>query len=464
MLTIEDCFRTHTIEESALNLLSKVTYQPRKAYTYSTDGQSFWEFGRRITDRVRSIKNQISEQDFSFGPCRKITRKTKLNKVRDIYLSNWRDKLVERWLNDCLLILLHKWFSRQSYAFRVEGVSLDSCIADVTKAVGRSRFFIKRDITQFFYTIDHDLMFEKLAAVVDKDDYLYRLLSQRIKYKYQTREKGEEVLREAMVGVPFGSSLAPVLANISLTDLDKQIVRDYRVWYFRYSDDFLIAGTDPEETLRAGRDLDESLMGMKFGLKESHKQNLSFNQHPGFDNVRCFKHLGLEFDVGGTVRLSIEKQRKIVNFFKRALRREAKRIRKGKLDHRLGLAVEIINDVVEKRIRSAAIVDYYLKHVTDEVQLKNMDRIVVELLIGTVLDKKFRPRDFKAVPLGKLRELGLVSLLHRNRLHRHGHLRVNFLSMYSDKIATRHDANMCRRKERVDYMRMAKRVRKEKQG
>jgi hypothetical protein len=465
MLTIESCFKTRSLEESALTLISYVAYQPRKAYTRSVDGETFWDFGKRVTSRVRSLRRQLERQEFAFGVCRKITKKTKLNKVRDIYLSNWRDKLVERWLNECLCILLHKWFSRQSYAFRVEGVGLDSCIDGITKAVRSSQFFIKRDITQFFYTIDHDLLLATLKTIVDENDYLFRLLEQRIRYQYQIRDKktGQNVTKTSTIGVPFGSSLAPVLANISLTELDKEVVRRHNVQYFRYSDDFLIAGADPDETLKAGRFLDESLASMKFGLKESHKQNVAFVDAPGFTQVKAFKHLGLEFHATGTVKLAVEKQRKIINFYKRSFKREKSRLRKGDLDNRLKLAVEVANNVIEMRIRSAAIVDYYLKHATDEIQLRNMDRIVIELLIGAVLGKKFRKKDFRAISPNRLRELGLISLVHRNKLHRHGHLKINFLSMYSDKIASRYDARMLSRKERVDYMRMSKKIRCEQE-
>lgn len=456
MLTIRDCFNTCSLEQSALSLVSKVTYQPKKAFTSSVDEQDFWQFGRNIVKKVKSIQDQLSRHTYRFGPCKKITRKAKLNKVRDIYISNWSDKLVERWLNECLTIMLHKWFSRHSYAFRVEGVGLDSCIINVTRAAAKSDYFIKRDISQFFYSIDHDLMFEKLHTVVDESDYLFDLLSQRIRCEYV--EHGEHKI--ASVGVPFGSSLAPVLANISLTDLDKEM-NQFRVWYFRYSDDFLIAGTDAGETYKAGQHLDNSLREMKFDLKQSHYQNLSFVESKGFDRVRTVKHLGLEFHVDGTVKMAVEKQRKLINFYKNAFKRNKRKFKKGNLDQRLELAVGIANDVIKTRIRSAAIVDYYLKHVNDEVQLRNMDRIVMELLIGAVLNKKFRKRDFGTISPGKLRELGLMSLLHRNRLHRHGHLRVNFLSMYSNKVATRHEERMWKRKERIDHMRMSKKIKRQ---
>lgn len=458
MITLEDCKKARTIEESTIFLVSKVTYYPRKAYTQSTDGVTFWEFGTNLLKKIKKIKEEIEKEKFNFLPFRKIKRKTKLNKIRDIYLSTWRDKVVDRWLNDCLGILLHNWFSKNSYAYRIEGVGLDSCISDVTRSVKRSQFFIKRDITQYFYTIDHEILLSKLALIIDKNDYLYELLRQRVHFNYEWKGKPEK----AKIGVPFGSSLACVLANIYLTDLDKS-VRQFKVWYFRYADDFLVASDSADQATLAAQHLDSGIADLKLGLKASHKQNLSYVDEPRFDKITRFKHLGLEFMDNGKVKLAVEKQRKIINFFKRSLKAKKTAIKKLKtIDEKLSMSVNVVNDVIHDRIRSAAIVDYYLKHVNDEIQLKNMDRIVTEMIISVILEKKFRKGDFRKVPYKKLRDAGLISLLHRNRLHRHGHLKVNFLSLYNEKVTNRHTYMMKKREERINYMRISKKIKREK--
>jgi hypothetical protein len=119
-----------------------------------------------------------------------------------------------------------------------------------------------------------------------------------------------------------------------------------------------------------------------------------------------------------------------------------------------------MNDVVQDRIRSAAIIDYYLKHVNDELQLKNMDRLLAERVISCVTGKPFRKGHFRIVPFKKLRDMGLISLLHRSRLHRHGHLRVSFLSMHNELLHKRHLETIKRREERINHMKMGRKIRK----
>jgi retron-type reverse transcriptase len=457
MITLDDCNKTRTIEESTIYIINKIAFIQRKGYTKSTDNQTYWEFASKILTKLKNIKNQLNNQTLQFNPYKKITRKIKANKWRDIYLSTWHDKIVERWLSDCLNILLHKWFSKNSYAYRIEGVGLDSCIWNATHVIKRSQYFARRDITQYFYTIDHEILLSKLEEIIDKNDFLYKLLINRIKCQYKWKDE----LHTATIGVPFGSPLACILANIYLTQLDKDM-RRYKVWYFRYADDFLICGTHGDEVKAAVNYLDQSLAALKLTTKPSHTQSISFTPHNGFELTNRFKHLGLEFMNNGTVKMAVEKQRKIINLFKRMLRynKQIHRIRNN--EQRLKAVIGVINDTVNDRIRSAAIIDYYLKHVNDEVQLQNMDRLIAELVISTTINKEFRKGHFKLIPYKKLRDLGLISLLHRNRLHHHGHLHINFLSMFNELIVKRHDHIMLRRAERIDHMRMAKIIKTQK--
>jgi retron-type reverse transcriptase len=453
MITLDDCHKTRTIEESTIYIINKIAFIQRKGYTRSTDNQTYWEFATKILTKLKTIKNQLNNQTLHFAPYREIKRKTKPNKWRNIYLSTWHDKIIERWLSDCLNILLHKWFSNNSYAYRIEGVGLDSCISDVTRAIQHSQYFAKRDITQYFYTINHDILLSKLEQIIDKNDYLYTLLTNRIKFQYEHKDE----LRTATLGVPFGSPLACVLANIYLTQLDKEM-RNYKIRYFRYADDFLICGTDGDEVRKATEHLDQSLTALKLTTKSSHTQNMSFIQHDGFELTNRFKHLGLEFMDNGTVKMAVEKQRKIINLFKRTLKHNKQIHQIKDDDQKLKAVIDTINDTVNDRIRSAAIIDYYLKHVNDDVQLRNMDRLIAELAISTTLNKEFRKGHFKLIPYKKLRNFGLLSLLHRNRLHRHGHLHINFLSMFNELIVKRHDHTMLRRAERIDHMYMARKI------
>jgi hypothetical protein len=222
----------------------------------------------------------------------------------------------------------------------------------------------------------------------------------------------------------------------------------------------LIAGDDPVVVLQATAlmDMEITKLGLKF--KTSHTQNFSFIPTTGFDTVRRFKFLGLEFSEKA-VKLPVEKQRKIINFFKYGLKADKYHIRNAK--DKVTECVASANRVISKRIRSVAIIDYYLKHTTDEQQLRNMDRIIAEMVISAALGKKFRKSDFKRVPFVRLRELGLVSLIHRHKLHQHRHIKIPFLSLYDSLLIERMESLVTRNRDRIDKIKLSRKLRKDEQ-
>lgn len=452
MLTIIDCLNTYSLQEAALIIANKVAFDKGKGYARSWDNRTYWEYASRLDKRIQTLNKRILE--YQFQPTAKQTRRVKW-KERILYISTWEDKIVETWLSKSLNKLLSKWFSHRSYAYRIEKIGVDTCQQEVIEKIRPCRFMARRDIRNFFYSIDHNILLAKLAEIIDPNDPLYRLVSQRIQFDYYE----DDELHHAKVGVPFGSPLACVLANVYLTSID-HIMTQCDAHYFRYADDFLIISQEANPILRSAEILRQQVESHKLELHPDKAANLSFEPHPQFQEVNRFKYLGLEYWYNGTVRLPIEKKRKIFNIFRRTLIANQKRLRKiENLDERLREAINCVREAALRRIRYAAIIDYYLKHVEDEHQLKVLDREIAEMVISTVLDKPFRPRDFRTIPYGKLRKYGLLSLVHRNRLHRHGQLNVPFLSLYNSILFERYETSKRRRQERINQMKMAKKLR-----
>ncbi len=423
-------------------LINKIAFCPRKGYASGT-GETYWDFAGRLKHNMLCIKTALNQRRYRFDLCLKRTKRAK-GRVRDLYISTWGDRIVERWLNDCLNLLLTGWFSSNSYAYRITELGLDSCQHRVLRALKQATsrggpYIIKRDVTRFFYTIDQDLLLQKIAELVDTNDYLYQLLEQRIKFSYHT---GDFAPCQSTIGIPFGSPLACSLANIFLTDLDKSLGQ-HPVRYFRYADDFLIIATTATTAQAAATTLDDSLTQLKLSSKDTHKLDVAFRSTPGFTTIHKFKYLGIEFNTKN-VRLPIEKQRKLLNLYRREFNRYQNQLMRLGFKERLVQAIAIANTVITDRIRSVAIIDYYLKHINDEAQLKQLDLLIAQLVISTVLNKPFRQRDFKTVPYKLLRTKGLISLRHRHKLHTHGHLHINFLSLHNDIIQERYHARQQR--------------------
>jgi len=457
MITFQNCIQSYPIERSVLNLVNKVAFDRGCGFTAGHDRGTYWDFARNLDRHLRHIQKHLLRGTYRFDPFLKKVRWIKSTKSRDIFISVWKDRVVERWLYDSLSYLLRDWFALNCYAYRVDNIGIDLCQRRVAETISSCRYFVKRDISSYFYTIDHDILMAQLRSIINPDDYLIQLLSRRIQYEYYWDNK----LNVATMGVPFGSSLACLLANIYLTSLDKLMINQ-KVRYFRYADDFLIAGKDPEVVHDAANVMDQEIGKLKLKLSDAKTDNYSFDECPGYKTVSRFKYLGLQFCADAKIRLSVEKQRKIIRFYKMAIKSTESKLRKeSDVDKRLEIILEAMSEVVHNRIRSVAIIDYYLKHITDEQQLKMLDRRIAEMIIECVLDKKFRNSDFRKIPFKKLRQMGLESLLHRHRLIKHGHLKVDFISLYNMVAIKSYLDRQQRRRGRFDLLRVNKKLRKD---
>ena len=94
-------------------------------------------------------------------------------------------------------------------------------------------YLFKRDISDYFASVNHDILLAQLAQHIEPHDYLFKLISERIRFDYQD-ESGNHT---AEIGIPFGCASACILANLYLTPLDRVIDGIPGVRYFRYADD-----------------------------------------------------------------------------------------------------------------------------------------------------------------------------------------------------------------------------------
>jgi retron-type reverse transcriptase len=412
-----DVYREAELYKAAVRVYTKPVFQWRKALTTSTDGKTLYDFASRGLLRLDAIHRSLQQGSFEFRPA--VALHYNFNgKHRTLYIPPWEERIVDLLLYRVLNRRLHNWFSPSSYAYRDRRYSLDACqrrIASVLRSAKTPLYVVKRDISDYFASIDHELLLDKLASMVDSSDYLYRLLAQRVRFLF---EEGEN-LRNATIGIPFGASIACLLANIYLTELDRKIESIPELHYFRYADDLLLLSASRESAEHAAQQIEFLLTSLGLRTKASHQADLRLTNEaasdPLFTAARAFRHLGLLFRVSGSVALSRDKVRKVQNLFRFAFRRKRRWKREAGSLARVQALVTIAAETVEKGVRNVAILDYYLKHVNDEKQLRLVDRWLAEEVLSAVFGGH-KKGHFRRISFAQLRAMGLPSLLHRRRM------------------------------------------------
>ena len=414
--------------KAAVRLYTKPLFAWRKALSTSTDSRNLYDFARDGLRRLEGIHRALSEQEFHFRPGLALHRNFN-GKKRTIYIYPWEERLVDLLLYRLLCSRLHHWFSPHAYAYRWRGFGVDRCqrrIAARLKSAAGPVYVLKRDIAEYFPSVDHEILLEQLAGIVDPGDSLYSLLRERVRFAFM--EEGAQ--RRAARGIPFGTAIACLFANVHLTGLDRRVAGIPGVTYFRYADDVLALSEHRGAAQEAAAVLETGIRALNLRSKLSHELNLVFAARPigdaDFSWAGRFRHLGLEFRAGGPTGLSRDKFRKLCNLFRFAFRRQRAKFGRTKDPlKRAQLAVEIARKTVSDGVRNVAILDYYLKHVEDEEQLRRLDRWLAEEALALAFGRH-RRGNFRKLPYARLREMGLPSLVHRRRLIEHGRVESPF--------------------------------------
>jgi hypothetical protein len=432
-----DVYREAELYKAAVRVFTKPLFHWRKALFTSSDGRTLYDLAARGLACLDTVHRALKHEQFAFRPA--IALHYRFNdKHRTLYIYPWEERMVDLLLYRVLTRKLQNWFSPNSYAYRERMYGLDRCQSRIGEWFRRNEkpvYAIKRDISNYFASVGHELLLQKLAALVDPQDYLYHLLKHRVQFAY----KDEDGAHRATIGIPFGTAVACCFANIYLTEMDRRIEQVSNVSYFRYADDILLLSHQAERACEARERLDSAIQELRLTLKPSQHIDLVIGrvtEPPGFTSGSEIRHLGLLFKESGTISLSRDKCRKIQNLFRYAFRRGRRRWRKVQEPlARAAILVEIALETIEKGVRNVAIVDYYLKHVNDELRLRLLDRWLAEEVLSLVLGGH-RKSHFRRISFAQLRALGLPSLVHRRRMILNGRIESPFFIWQREK-ATR---------------------------
>lgn len=434
----EELYTEAELYKAAIRLYTTPVFNWRKSLAFSSDGRNFYDFARRGLRKLGELHKCLYRRTCHFRPgfCLNFNFNGKL---RTVYVYPWEERLIDLLLYRILNCRLNSWFSPSCYAYRMNRLGIDLCQKRIACALEDARkpiYVIKRDIYDYFNSIDHEILIKKVSTLVDKDDYLFTLLKERIEFCYL---KDNKVTR-AQKGIPFGTAVACLFANIYLTDLDRALGAISGLKYFRYSDDILFFSTEREIILDALGSFNRQLQELKLADKQSQRRDLIFSEERiddlQFVFANKFKHLGLEFRANGLTGLSRDKCRKICNIFRYALRRKKGKIRKIKdIQKKTELVIEVLKQTLDEGIRNVAIIDYYLKHIKDEAQIKLLDRWLAEEALATILGNGHKKGNFRKISFETLRKKGLPSLLHRRRLLLHKYLPSSFFIWKNYKFA-----------------------------
>ena len=169
--------------------------------------------------------------------------------MRKLGIPTVVDRLIQQALLQVLTPVFDPEFSEDSYGFR-PGRSAHDAVRKVREYATKGyRWVVDLDIEKFFDRVNHDILMARVARKV-KDKRVLRLIRRYL--QAGVMEGG--VIYAQREGTPQGGPISPLLSNILLDELDKELERRGHCWV-RYADDANVY----VRSRRAGRRVMESL-------------------------------------------------------------------------------------------------------------------------------------------------------------------------------------------------------------
>ena len=216
---------------SRSNLFAALERVERNAGAPGSDGLRVDELRSYLKDHWLDTRASLDAQTYRPEPVRRVEIPKLDGGVRLLGIPTVLDRLIQQALAQVLSPLFEPRFSAHSYGFR-PGRSAHQAVAAAQAYVREGYdWVVDIDLEKFFDRVNHDMLMARVARVV-KDKRVLRLIRRYL-------ESGvlvNGVVLETDEGTPQGGPLSPLLANILLDDLDKELERrGHR--FVRYADD-----------------------------------------------------------------------------------------------------------------------------------------------------------------------------------------------------------------------------------
>jgi len=216
------------------NLIQAIKRVERNKGSHGVDDMPVQNLRTHIMKHWDSLRQQLEEGTYKPSPVRRVEIPKPDGGVRLLGIPTVIDRFIQQAIAQVLTRIFDPRFSKYSFGFR-PNKQAHQAIRQAKQYMREGyRWVIDMDLEKFFDKVNHDKLMGILAKKI-KDKTLLKLI-----YRYLqsgVMENGVSVRTE--MGTPQGGPLSPLLANILLNELDKELEqRGHR--FVRYADDFHI--------------------------------------------------------------------------------------------------------------------------------------------------------------------------------------------------------------------------------
>ena len=247
-----------------LNKAYKKVYQNKGVA--GVDGITVEEIAEYIKGNKDRITNKIRKRQYKPQPVKRVQIPKENGKKRNLGIPTVMDRIIQQAIVQVLTPIFEEQFHKNSYGFRPNR-SCEQAIIKVLEYLNDGyEWIVDIDLEKFFDTVNQDKLITIIGKTI-KDGDVVSLIRKYLSAGVMVNG----VKMETKVGTPQGGNLSPLLSNIMLNELDKEL--DARGLNFvRYADDCIILVKSEKAATRVLTSITkfiEKKLGLKVNAEKS---------------------------------------------------------------------------------------------------------------------------------------------------------------------------------------------------
>ena len=199
------------------------------------DGVEMDELYGYIKENWESIKEQIEQRKYKPQPVRRVEIPKPNGGVRKLGIPTLMDRVIQQAIAQVISPICEPYFSDRSYGFRPNRSCEMAILRLLDYLNDGCTWIVDIDLEKFFDKVPQDRLMSLVHNIIDDGD-TESLIRKYLKAGVMT-EQGYE---KTEMGTPQGGNLSPLLSNIMLNELDKELEKR-GLNFTRYADDCIIA-------------------------------------------------------------------------------------------------------------------------------------------------------------------------------------------------------------------------------
>src|SRR5438093_4213206 len=195
------------------------------------DGMTTQQLRDHVRKHWETIRAKLLSGTYVPSPVRRVEIPKPNGGVRLLGIPTVLDRWIQQMLLQALQPILDPTFSAQSFGFRPGKSAQDAVRAAQNYIQAGKDWVVDMDITKFFDRVNHDILMQRIGQTI-RDKRVLRLMGKYLRAGVMI----EGVVQSSEEGTPQGGPLSPLLANIYLDALDREL-EGRGLAFSRYADD-----------------------------------------------------------------------------------------------------------------------------------------------------------------------------------------------------------------------------------